>query len=62
MEDFLKEQVEFEMPANVISWKQNSKVNVQGNKATKTVTRICKLKDGGEEQLEKTVSREFETC
>ena len=48
MEEFLKETVEFEMPNGVISWKQNSKVNVQGNQATKTVTRVCKLKDGTE--------------
>ena len=61
MEEFLKEQVEFDMPPNVISWKQNSKVNVQGNKATKTITRTCKLKDGSEEVLTKTVSREFST-
>jgi len=26
MDDFLKEEVEFEMPENVRSWKQNSKI------------------------------------
>ena len=62
MEEFLKETVEFAMPDNVISWKQNSKVNVQGNKATKTITRTCKLKDGSEEVLTKSITREFETA
>jgi len=26
MDDFLKEEVEFDMPENVRSWKQNSKI------------------------------------
>ena len=59
MQQFLKEQVEFEMPPDVRSWKQNTKVHVQGNKATKTITRTCILKDGSQHPLTKTLTREF---
>ncbi len=59
MNRFLKEQVEIEMPPDVRSWKQNTKVNVQGTKATKTITRTCKLKDGSEKVITKTLTREF---
>jgi hypothetical protein len=59
MEEFVKENVEFEMPENVRSWKQNSKVNVQGNTATKTVSRVCKLKDNTEKVLTKTTNKVF---
>jgi len=48
MDAFLKEEVEFEMPDNVRSWKQNSKIQVQGNQATKTTVRTLKMKDGTE--------------
>jgi hypothetical protein len=47
------------MPPDVRSWKQNTKVNVQGTKATKTITRTCKLKDGSEKVITKTLTREF---
>lgn len=60
MNKFLKEQVEIEMPPDVRSWKQNTKVNVQGTKATKTITRTCKLKDGSEKVITKTLTREFQ--
>ena len=59
MKRFLKEQTEIEMPPDVRSWKQNTKVNVQGTKATKTITRTCKLKDGSEKVIAKTLTREF---
>jgi hypothetical protein len=59
MNKFLKETVEIEMPADVRSWKQNTKVNVQGTKATKTITRTCKLKDGSEKVVTKALTREF---
>jgi hypothetical protein len=59
MNKFLKEPVEIEMPPDVRSWKQNTKVNVQGTKATKTVTRTCKMKDGSEKVLTKTVAKDF---
>jgi hypothetical protein len=59
MNRFLKEPVELEMPPDVRSWKQNTKVNVQGTKATKTVTRTCKLKDGSEKVITKTLTKEF---
>lgn len=48
MDAFLKEEVEFEMPENVRSWKQNSKIQVQGNLAKKTVVRTLMMKDGTE--------------
>ena len=60
MDIFLKEEVEFEMPEGVRSWKQNSKIQVQGNLAKKTVVRTLKMKDGSEQTLNKTVERKFE--
>ncbi len=56
---FLKETVELQMPPDVRSWKQNTKVNVQGTKATKTITRTCKMKDGSDKVITQTVTREF---
>lgn len=60
MNVFLKEAIELDMPADVRSWKQNTKVNVQGTKATKTITRTCKMKDGSDKVITKTVTREFQ--
>ena len=61
MDLFLKEDVEFtDMPPNIRGWKQNSKVQVQGHKAIKTVTRMCRLTDGSEKQVSVTVEREFD--
>lgn len=60
MDAFLKEEVEFEMPDNVRSWKQNSKIQVQGNQATKTTVRTLKMKDGTEQVLNKTLEKKFE--
>ena len=60
MDAFLKEEVEFDMPDNVRSWKQSSKIQVQGNLAKKTTIRTLKLKDGKEETLEKTMEKKFE--
>ena len=61
MAEFLKEEVEFDnMPADIRGWKQNSKIQVQGHKAIKTVTRTCRLKDGSQKVLELTIEREFE--
>lgn len=61
MDAFLKEEVEFkEMPADVRGWKQNSKISVQGFKATKTVTRTCRLKDGSEQVYTQESFREFQ--
>ena len=52
MEEFLKEEVKFDdMPADTRSWTQNSKVSVQGHKASKTVTRVCKLKSGEDQTI-----------
>lgn len=60
MDSFLKEEVEFDMPDNVRSWKQNSKIQVQGNMAKKTTVRTLKMKDGTERVLDKTLERKFE--
>ena len=62
MNAFLKEEVDFqEMPTDLVKcWKQNSKVNVSGNAATKTVTRTCKMLDGSEKVLTKTLNKVFE--
>ena len=61
MDEFLKEDVEFsDMPPDIRGWKQNSKIQVQGNKAIKTVTRTCRLKDGSEKVLVETREREFD--
>ena len=56
MDAFLKEDVEFEMPDDVRSWKQNSKIQVQGNIAKKTTIRTLKMKDGQERKLDKHTS------
>ena len=61
MDLFLKEEYEFDdMPADIRGWKQNSKISVQGHRATKTITRTCRLKDGSEKVLVKNIEREFE--
>ena len=60
MDIFLKEEVEFDMPEGVRSWKQNSKIQVQGNLAKKTVVRTLKMKDGREDTLTKTLEKKFE--
>lgn len=61
MDEFLKEEVTFDdMPADIRGWKQNSKIQVQGHNAIKTVTRTCRLKDGSEKVLTVTVEREFD--
>jgi hypothetical protein len=57
MDDFLHEEVEFEMPENVKSWKQNSKIQVQGNLAKKTIVRTLKMWDGTEKVLNKTFEK-----
>ena len=59
MDAFLKEDVEFEMPDDVRSWKQNSKIQVQGNVAKKTTVRVLKMKDGTDRNLEKTEEKKF---
>ena len=52
MDEFLKEEVAFDdMPMDIRGWKQNSKIQVQGHRAIKTVTRTCRLKDGTEKVL-----------
>jgi hypothetical protein len=48
------------MPADIRSWKQNSKISVQGFRAVKTVTRSCRLKDGTEKVFTEVIEREFE--
>ncbi len=62
MEEFLKEEVDLdsEMPKDVRSWKQNSKVTVRGHKGSKTVTRTCKLNDGSEKVVTKTINIAFQ--
>lgn len=59
MDSYLKETVDVEMPPDVRSWKQNTKVHVKGNIASKTVTRTCILKDGSERVITKTLNKEF---
>ena len=61
MDEFLKEEVQFDdMPHDIRGWKQNSKIQVQGHRALKTVTRTCRLKDGSEKVLTVTIEREFD--
>jgi hypothetical protein len=59
MDDFMKEEVEFQMPEDVRSWKQNSKIQVQGITAVKTTIRTLKMKDGSEKEVTKTETRTF---
>jgi len=60
MDQFLKEDVTFDMPDDVRSWKQNSKIQVQGNIAKKTTIRTLKMKNGSEEIKEKTEEKTFD--
>ena len=61
MDEFLKKEVAFDdMPMDIRGWKQNSKIQVQGHRAIKTVTRKCRLKDGTEKELIVTQEREFD--
>jgi hypothetical protein len=48
VDEFLKEEAEFNMPKNVSSWKQRSEISVNGAKAIKITIRTCKMNDGGE--------------
>ena len=60
MDEFLQEEVVFRnMPANCIGYSQSLKVQVVGRKATKTVTRTCRLTDGSEIALTATDTRKF---
>ncbi len=60
MEAFLKEEVDFaDMPPDIRGWKQNSKIQVQGHKAIKTITRTCRLRDGSEKVLTLVIDRDF---
>lgn len=60
MDAFLKEEVVFkDMPENCKGYSQSMKVDVVGRKATKTVTRTCKLVDDNEVILTVTESRTF---
>lgn len=60
MNEFLQEEVLFtDMPPNFSSWRQNSKIKVEGNIATKTTTRTFKLKDGSEKELKVTTEKKL---
>lgn len=60
MSDFMKEEVTFrDMPASYASWRQKSKISVDGTLATKTTTRSLKLKDGSEKKLTVTLERQL---
>ena len=52
VDEFLKEEAEFEMPSGVSSWKQRSEISVTGAKAVKITVRTCKMKNGGEKKIE----------
>jgi hypothetical protein len=59
MDAFLKEEVQFEMPATAIKYKESKSIRVEGLKAFKTVTRTVTLKDETETELTQTVEREL---
>jgi len=60
IDDFLKEEVKFDnMPRDVLSWKQKSKIKMEGAVAHKTTIRTLKMKDGSERQLDKKEERRF---
>lgn len=60
MKAFLKEDVEFDMPEGVRSWKQKSRINFKGKTATKITTRNIKMKDGTEDVLTKEETQQIE--
>ena len=60
MNDYLKEPVEFSnMPKDVRSWAQVSKITVNENIAEKVVTRTCKMSDNSELILEEKFTKQF---
>ena len=59
MTEFLREEVDFEMPDGVRSWKQKSKINVKGTTATKVTTRTVRFGDGHEDTLVKEDIKEI---
>ena len=47
------------MPDKVLSWKQNSKIKMNGAVAVKTTIRTLKMKDGTEKQIDKVQEKKF---
>lgn len=60
MTEFLRQEVEFNMPQGVKSWKQKSRINVKGTTATKITTRTIRMKDGTEDVLTKEDVQEIQ--
>lgn len=61
LDTFLKEEVVFEnMPQDVLSWKQHTKITVVGDKATKITSRTLKMKNGIEKKIDKKSKKIFE--
>ena len=59
MKAFLEKEVEFTMPKDIRSWKQNASITVDGKIATKTTYRDLVLKDGTTKRLENTEKMTF---
>ena len=59
MQAFMKEDVQFDMPAGHTGWSQSVSVSVTGNVATKTVTRTINLEGGKSTALTVTQERTF---
>lgn len=58
---FMKEKVDFDiMPEGTLSYKSSTKVTNQGQKAIKTVTWTCQLKDGSEKIVKKVIESQFD--
>ena len=59
MNDFMNEEVDFEMPEGALSWKQSVEVKMEGMTCTKIVTRIFTMNDGTEQPVKKEFTREI---
>lgn len=57
---FLKKDHPVPMDDEVLSWKQNNKVVVQGTKAVKTITRVARLKNGSEKTYTKQYTKDLD--
>lgn len=58
---FMKEKVDFtNMPEGTTSYKSSTKVTMQGQKAIKTVTWTCNMKDGSEKIVTKIIESQFD--
>lgn len=57
MDEFMAQEVTFDMPPNFASYSENTEVKMEGNKMTKIVTRTIKMANGGTSTMKKTITK-----